>query len=119
MPRVTRGFKARHRRKKVLKLAKGYMGGRSRLFKTATEAVDRALAFAYRDRRQRKRDFRSLWIIRIGAGARINGMSYSRFMGGLKKANVELDRKVLSNMAILDPNAFAQLAQLATQNLAS
>ncbi|MCK5227518.1 MAG: 50S ribosomal protein L20 [Desulfobulbaceae bacterium] len=113
MPRVTRGFKARRRRKKVMKLAKGYRGGRHRLYKTATEAVDRALCYAYRDRRTRKRDFRSLWIVRIAAAAKQNGISYSKLMGSLKKANVELDRKVLSNMAILDANAFSQVVKLA------
>jgi large subunit ribosomal protein L20 len=114
MPRVTRGFKARHRRKKILKLAKGFRGGRHRLFKTATEAVDRALSYAYRDRRTRKRDFRRLWITRISAAAKLNGTSYSKFMGGLKKAGVEMDRKALSNMAILDPNAFTQVVKLAS-----
>ena len=115
MARVTRGFKARRRRNKVLKLAKGFVGGRSRLYKTATEAVDRALSYAYRDRRNKKRDFRSLWITRITAAAKQNGTSYSRLMGGLKKAGVELDRKVLSNMAILDPNGFSQVVKLAIQ----
>jgi large subunit ribosomal protein L20 len=115
MARVTRGFKARRRRNKVLKLAKGFVGGRSRLYKTATEAVDRALSYAYRDRRNKKRDFRSLWITRINAAAKQNGTSYSRLMGGLKKAGVELDRKVLSNMAILDPNGFSQVVKLAIQ----
>ncbi len=119
MPRVTRGFKARRRRNKILKLAKGYVGARSRLYRTAIEAVDRALCYAYRDRRQRKRDFRQLWIVRIGAGARMNGMSYSEFMGGLKKAAVELDRKVLANLALLDPTAFSQLVQVASQNIAA
>jgi len=113
MARVTRGFKARRRRNKVLKLAKGFRGGRHRLYKTATEAVDRALGYAYRDRRNKKRDFRRLWIARIGAAAKQNGTSYSKFMGGLKKAGVELDRKVLSNMAILDPNSFSQVVKLA------
>jgi len=115
MARVTRGFKARRRRNKVLKLAKGYRGGRHRLYKTATEAVDRALNYAYRDRRNKKRDFRRLWIARISAAAKQNGTSYSQLMGGLKKANVELDRKVLSNMAILDPNGFSQVVKLAVQ----
>jgi len=115
MSRVTRGFKARRRRNKVLKLAKGYRGGRHRLYRSATEAVDRALNYAYRDRRNKKRDFRSLWIARINAAAKQNGTSYSRLMGGLKKAGVELDRKVLSNMAILDPNAFTQVVKLAVQ----
>ena len=115
MARVTRGFKARRRRNKVLKMAKGYRGGRSRLYRTATEAVDRALSYAYRDRRNKKRDFRRLWIARISAAAKQNGTSYSKLMGGLKKANVELDRKVLSNMAILDPNSFSQVVKLAVQ----
>jgi len=115
MARVTRGFKARRRRNKVLKLAKGYRGGRHRLYKTATEAVDRALNYAYRDRRNKKRDFRRLWIARISAAAKQNGTSYSQLMGGLKKANVELDRKVLSNMAILDPSGFSQVVKLAVQ----
>ena len=115
MARVTRGFKARRRRNKVLKLARGFRGGRHKLFKTATEAVDRALSYAYRDRRNRKRDFRRLWITRISAAAKQNGTSYSKLMGGLKKAEVDLDRKVLSNMAILDPNAFAQVVKLAVQ----
>jgi large subunit ribosomal protein L20 len=114
MPRVTRGFKARRRRNRVLKLAKGFRGGRHRLYRTAVEAVDRALCYAYRDRRTRKRDFRRLWIVRIAAAAKANGTSYSRLMGGLKKANVDLDRKVLSNMAILDPNAFAEVVKLAS-----
>jgi large subunit ribosomal protein L20 len=114
MPRVKRGFKARQRRKKVLKMASGYIGARSRLIKTASEAVDRALAYAYRDRRARKRDFRKLWIARINAGARQNGLSYSKLMGGLTKAGVELDRKVLSNLAILDPQAFSQIAKMAS-----
>jgi large subunit ribosomal protein L20 len=115
MPRVTRGFKARRRRNRVLKLAKGFRGGRSRLYKTATEAVDRALVYAYRDRRTKKRDFRRLWIARINAGARMNDMSYSKLMGGLKKANVDLDRKVLANMAILDAGAFSSVVQIAKE----
>ncbi len=115
MPRVTRGFKARRRRNRVLKLAKGFRGGRSRLFKSATEAVDRALVYAYRDRRTKKRDFRRLWIARINAGARMNDMSYSKLMGGLKKANVDLDRKVLANLAILDADAFTRVVQIAKE----
>jgi large subunit ribosomal protein L20 len=115
MARVTRGFKARRRGNKVLKLAKGFRGGRHKLYKTATEAVDRALNYAYRDRRNKKRDFRRLWITRISAAAKQNGTSYSQLMGGLKKAGVELDRKVLSNMAILDPNGFSQVVKLAVQ----
>jgi len=115
MPRVTRGFKARRRRNRVLKLAKGYRGGRSRLFRTATEAVDRALCYAYRDRRTKKRDFRRLWITRINAGARMNDMSYSKLMGGLKKAQVDLDRKVLANLAILDADTFSKVVQIARE----
>ncbi len=115
MPRVKRGFKARRRRNKVLKMARGYVGGRHRLYRTAVEAVDRALAYAYRDRKARKRDFRKLWIVRIGAAARQNGMSYSRLMGGLKKAGVELDRKVLANMAVFDPETFSQVCKLAAE----
>lgn len=114
MSRVKRGFKARRRRNKVLKLARGYVGGRHRLFRTATEAVDRALAYAYRDRKARKRDFRRLWIARINAACRLQGLSYSKFIGGLKKAEIDLDRKVLSNMAILDPNAFNLVAKAAS-----
>ncbi len=114
MPRVTRGFKARRRRNKILKMARGYVGGRHRLIRTASEAVDRALCYAYRDRRQKKRDFRRLWIARISAAAKINGTSYSKLMGGLKKANVDLDRKVLSNLAIVDANAFSQVVKLAS-----
>ncbi len=114
MPRVTRGFKARRRRNRVLKLAKGFRGGRHRLFRTATEAVDRALCYAYRDRRTKKRDFRRLWIARISAASKLNDTNYSRFIGGLKKANIDLDRKVLSNLAILDPNAFSAVAKLAS-----
>ncbi len=114
MPRVTRGFKARRRRKKVLKLASGYVGGRHRLYRTATEAVDRALCYAYRDRRAKKRDMRKLWIVRINAAAKMAGTSYSRLIGGLKKANVDLDRKVLAHMAIMDPAAFSEVVKLAS-----
>lgn len=115
--RVKRGYKARRRRKKVLKLAKGYRGGRSKLFRTASNAVDKALMYAYRDRRARKRDFRRLWIVRINAAARMNDLSYSKFMHGLKLANVELDRKVLAELAISDPPGFSRIAQLAAQQL--
>ncbi len=115
MPRVTRGFKARRRRNRVLKLAKGYRGGRSRLYRTATEAVDRALCYAYRDRKTKKRDFRRLWITRINAGARMNGMNYSRFISGLSKAGIELDRKVLANLAVLDAPAFTKLTEIAKE----
>ncbi|MDD2273401.1 MAG: 50S ribosomal protein L20 [Desulfuromonadaceae bacterium] len=113
MARVKRGFKARRRRNKVLKLAKGYRGARSKLFRSATEAVDRALNYAFRDRRVKKRDFRSLWIVRINAASRINGLSYSKFIFGLKKANIQIDRKVLADIAVTDPNGFAQIAELA------
>jgi large subunit ribosomal protein L20 len=113
MSRVKRGFKARRRRNKVLKLAKGYRGARSKLFRSATEAVDRALNYAFRDRRVKKRDFRSLWIVRINAASRINGLSYSKFIFGLKKADVQIDRKVLADIAVTDPNGFAQIATLA------
>ncbi len=113
MPRVKRGSKARQRRKKVLKAAKGYRGGQSRLFKTASISVNRARMFAYRDRRVRKRDFRRLWIIRINAAARENGLSYSELMGGLHKAGIDLDRKILAEMAVSDPAAFAQVADMA------
>ena len=111
MSRVTRGFKARRRRNKILKQARGYRGGKSRLFRTATEAVDRALCFSYRDRRTKKRDFRRLWITRLSAAASMNGINYSRLIGGLKKADIELDRKVLSNLAIVDPNAFTAVVK--------
>lgn len=113
MARVKRGFKARRRRNKVLKLAKGYRGARSKLFRSATEAVDRALNYAFRDRRVKKRDFRSLWIVRINAASRINGMPYSKFIFGLKKADIQIDRKVLADIAVSDPNGFAQIAALA------
>jgi large subunit ribosomal protein L20 len=112
MPRVKRGSKARQRRKKVLKAAKGYRGGQSRLFKTASISVNRARTYAFRDRRARKRDFRRLWIIRINAAARENGLSYSQFMGGLHKAGIDLDRKILAEMAVNDPTAFAQVADM-------
>ena len=115
--RVKRGFKARRRRKKVLKLAKGFRGGRSKLFRTAADSVDKALMYAYRDRRARKRDFRRLWIARINAAARINDLSYSKLMHGLKLANVEMDRKVLAELAISDPDGFAQIADLASRQL--
>lgn len=115
--RVKRGFKARRRRKKVLKLAKGFRGGRSKLFRTAADAVDKALMYAYRDRRQRKRDFRRLWITRINAAARMNAISYSKFINGLKRAGVELDRKVLADLAISDPPGFTRLADLAAKQL--
>ncbi len=115
--RIKRGFKARKRRNKILKLAKGFRGGRSKLFRTAADAVDKALMYAYRDRRVRKRDFRKLWILRINAAARMNDMSYSKFIHGLKVANIELDRKVLAELAISDPLAFTQIANLSAQQI--
>lgn len=115
--RVKRGNKARKRRQKVLKLAKGYRGGRSKLYRTAADSVDKALMYAYRDRRQRKRDFRQLWIARINAAARLNELSYSKLMHGLKLAGIELDRKVLAELAVSDPPGFAQIAKLAAQQL--
>jgi large subunit ribosomal protein L20 len=115
--RVKRGFKARKRRKKILKLAKGFRGGRSKLIRTASDAVDKALMYSYRDRRARKRDFRRLWIARINAAARMNDISYSRMINGLKKAGIELDRKILADLAISDPAGFTQIASLASQQL--
>jgi large subunit ribosomal protein L20 len=112
MPRVKRGFKARQRRNKILKEAKGFRGGHSKVFSTAAATVLKARIYAYRDRKNRKRDFRKLWIIRINAAAKENGLSYSKLMGGLIKAGIELDRKVLSDMAINDPAAFAKLANM-------
>ena len=111
--RVKRGFKANRRRKKILKLAKGYRGGRSKLFRTALNAVDKALMYAYRDRKARKRDFRRLWIARINAAARMNNLSYSKFIHGLKLANIEIDRKVLAELAVSDPSGFTKIAALA------
>ncbi|MEA1901852.1 MAG: 50S ribosomal protein L20 [Thermodesulfobacteriota bacterium] len=115
--RVKRGFKANRRRKKILKLAKGYRGGRSKLFRTALNAVDKALMYAYRDRRTRKRDFRRLWIARINAAARMNNLSYSKFIHGLKLANIEIDRKVLAELAVSDPYGFTRIAELASQQI--
>ena len=115
MPRVKRGFKARRRRKKVLKAAKGYRGAHSKQFKAASIAVKRAGMYAYRDRKNRKREFRRLWIVRINAAAREHGLSYSKLMGGLRKADVLLDRKVLADMAVRDPAAFSQIASMVQQ----
>ncbi len=117
MPRVKRGVVAKARHKKVLDQAKGYRGARSRLFKVAKQAVDKAGQYAYRDRRQRKRQFRSLWVVRINAAARDNGISYSRFIAGLNKASIELDRKVLADIAVHDKVAFSKLADQAKQAL--
>ncbi|MBI1737535.1 MAG: 50S ribosomal protein L20 [Candidatus Rokubacteria bacterium] len=113
MPRAKGGPKTRQRRKKVLKRAKGFVGGRHRLYKTANETVLRAGAFAYRDRKTKKRASRSLWIVRINAACRMAGTTYSRFMAGLKKAGIGLDRKVLAELAVRDPQSFAKLAETA------
>jgi large subunit ribosomal protein L20 len=118
MPRVKRGVHARHRRNKVLKAAKGFRGGHSKLFKTAFITLNRAKAFAYRDRKLRKRDFRKLWIVRINAAAREHGLSYSRLVHGLEQAGLEVDRKILAELAVADPKAFAKLAQLAKSQAA-
>jgi large subunit ribosomal protein L20 len=113
MPRVKRGVTARARHKKVLKAAKGYYGARSRVYRVAKQAVIKAGQYVYRDRRQRKRQFRALWITRINAAARECGLSYSRFMDSLKKASIEVDRKVLADLAVHDKTAFAELARIA------
>ncbi|MEM1176919.1 MAG: 50S ribosomal protein L20 [Acidobacteriota bacterium] len=117
MPRVKRGNKRANKRRRILKLAKGYYGMKSKNYRIAKQAVDRALAYAYRDRRQRKRQFRRLWITRINAGARQHGLSYSRFIDGLKKANCAVDRKILADLAVHEPAAFAKLADVAKQSL--
>lgn len=119
MPRVKRGVTAKARHKKILKQAKGYYGARSRVYRVAKQAVIKAGQYAYRDRRQRKRQFRALWITRINAQARECGLSYSRLINGLKMANIELDRKVLADMAVHDKTAFAALAEQAKTALAS
>ena len=110
MPRVKRGTKRRAKRKKILERASGYFLTKSKLYRAAKEAVDRGLKFAYSGRKQRKRQFRSLWIVRIGAAAKLNGLSYSQFIHGLKNAGVELDRKILADLAVNDPGAFKSLA---------
>ncbi len=115
MPRVKNSISTRRRRKKILKLAKGYFGTKSKSFKVANQQVMKSLSYAYRDRKLRKRDFRKLWIARINAAARDNGVSYSQFMGGLKKAGVEINRKMLAEMAISDPGAFSRLVKVARQ----
>jgi large subunit ribosomal protein L20 len=117
MPRVKRGFKARRRRNKVLKLAKGFRGARGKLFRSATEAVNRALAYAFRDRKVKKRDFRALWIARINAAARDNGLTYSRLIHGLKKAEIGLDRKILAQLAATEPSAFTVIVDKAKAQL--
>jgi len=118
MARVKRGVAANKRKRRILKQAKGYRGGRGNLLKTAREAVEKGWKYAYRDRKQRKRVFRALWIARINAAAREHGLSYSRFMDGLKRANVEIDRKVLAQLAVSDPKAFSDLAELAKSKAA-
>ena len=119
MPHVKRGVVAHRRHKKILKQAKGYYGARSRIFRVAKQAVTKAGQYAYRDRRQRKRQFRALWITRINAQSRANGLSYSRFMNGLLKADIKLDRKALADLAIHDINAFGQIAEKAKSALAA
>ncbi len=116
--RVKRSNHRKDRRKKILKLAEGYWGGKSRLHRIAKQQVDKSLVYAYRDRKQKKREFRSLWITRINAAAHLNGMSYSTFIHGLKAAGCELDRKVLADLAVRDPLAFTQLTEMAKQALA-
>ena len=117
MPRVKRGPVAHRRRKKIMKLAKGYYGGKSRSYRVAHQQVMRSLFYAYRDRRQRKRDFRKLWITRINAAARSNGLSYSRFINGLKKADIEINRKMLAEMAVHDQDGFSRLVQVAREHI--
>jgi large subunit ribosomal protein L20 len=113
MPRVKRSLNAKKKRRKILKMAKGYFGSRHRLLKTATEAVDRALKYAYRDRRVRKREFRQLWIARINAAARLNDITYSRLIDGMNKAGVLLDRKILADLAVHDPQGFSRIVSVA------
>lgn len=117
MPRTKGGYKTRRRHKKILKLAKGYWGQRKNIFRRAKETVERALVYAYRDRRTKKREFRKLWQIRINAAARLHGLNYSRFMGGLRKAGVDLDRKVLAYLAVNEPETFGKLVDVAKGNL--
>src|SRR5437660_10286636 len=117
MPRAKRGNKRLERRKKILKLAKGYRGTKSKLYRSAKESVERGLNFAYTGRKLKKRDFRSLWIVRIGAAARLNGLNYSQLMHGLKLAEIELDRKVLADLAVNQPDAFREVAVLAKKAL--
>ncbi|WP_418790270.1 50S ribosomal protein L20 [Phosphitispora sp. TUW77] len=117
MSRVKRGVTARKRHKKILKLAKGYFGAKSKLFRPANEQVLKSLSYAYRDRRAKKRDFRKLWITRINAAARINGISYSKLINGLKQAGVDINRKILADMAVKDEKAFGRLVEVAKQKL--
>lgn len=117
MPRTRNSPASRDRRRKVLKMASGYYGGKSKMFRTANEAVIRSLRFAYRDRRARKRDFRRLWVMRINAAARLNGLSYNRFIDGLNKASIEVDRKMLAELAVNDREVFSQLVEVAKAHL--
>jgi len=119
MPRVKRGTKRRDRRKKILERASGYFLTKSKLYRAAKESVERGLKFAYAGRRQKKRQYRSLWIVRINAAAKLNGLSYSQLINGLKKAGVELDRKILADLAVKDPGAFTSLAEQAKAALAT
>lgn len=117
MARTKHSVTSHRRKKKVLKQAKGYSGGRSKLYRTAREAVNKALTYAYRDRRARKRDFRRLWIARINAAARLHGLSYSHFINGLKRSDIEINRKVLAELAVSDAESFAKLAEIAKESL--
>ncbi|MEQ8160865.1 MAG: 50S ribosomal protein L20 [Smithellaceae bacterium] len=119
MSRVKRGVTARKKRRKILKLAKGFFGARSRLIRTATEAVNKAMKYAYRDRRARKRDFRQLWIARINAAARLNNITYSRLIDGMKKSGIMLDRKILAELAVNDPQGFARIVAAASSEQAA
>ena len=118
MPRARNAVASHKRKKKVFQRAKGFRGGRSKIYRTAKQSVDRALAYSYRDRRQRRRDFRRLWIMRINAATRLDGLSYSQFMSGLKKAGIDINRKMLADLAIFDPAAFSSLVEKARQAIA-
>ncbi len=117
MPRVKRSIQSKKKKRKIFKMAKGYRGGRSRLLRTAKEAVARALSYSYRDRKARKREFRALWIQRINAGTRLYGLSYSKFINGLKKADIAIDRKMLADLAVYDREAFGHLVEIAKSSL--
>lgn len=119
MSRVKRSITAKKKRRKILKMAKGFFGARRRLLRTATEAVNRAMKYAYRDRRQRKREFRKLWIARINAAVRMNGLTYSRFMEGMRKADIALNRKMLADLAVNDLKGFNRVVERARESLAS
>lgn len=118
MSRITNAVKRRKRKKSILKMAKGFRGGRSKLFRTATEAVDRSLRYAYRDRKVRKREFRRLWIARINAAARLHGISYSRLMDGMQKAGIGMNRKILADMAVSDARGFARVVEMVKEKTA-